>query len=699
MSRSAPTGAGLADRFFEFSLLGLVASGYLALAGSGYLGIPVVLLTGAGLVVRALTIAGFLRVEPSHRFITAVTLLYLAFYPVDYFLISKDFLRATVHVVCFLAVAKILAAKTNRDYVCVKIIAFLELLAAAVLSTSLTFFVFLALFLLFGVATFTSAEICRGTRGTAVVASGGLRRFHCRLAALSIFIAAGVLSLTGAFFFVLPRTANAAFRHIAPERYHLPGFSNEVRLGAIGEVLQQNTPVMHVRLVSEDRPLHLKWRGAVLSQFDGKRWFNFQNGGSMIPVRGGQAILGTDDERRRDSRILTYEVQLRSLGTDSLFFTGIPIAVSINAPRILRTSTGAYRLGYGGSDGLRYIGYSLPASDAAPGAAPSAEMDYLQLPPLDSRIEALARRVTAGIDSDLGRVQAIEKHLRTAYGYTLDLPEEERADPLAQFLFERRRGHCEYFASTMAVMLRTLGVPSRVVTGFHGGVFNPISGWHVIRTSDAHSWVEVWLPGRGWRIFDPTPPDPSPKAAFVWMKLFLYMDAAETFWRDWVVNYDRERQVFLATRMGNSSRGWGTAWFDRVRDFAAGWKSRIVGWVTAYGPLGLGIAAAVLLAYRYGSRILRICRTRAGVLRASRGEAQVSDAALLYSRMLRLLERRGLRKPPWLTPAEFAAVMPASETASIVRDFTAAYNELRYGGKLAAAPRISALLERLQSAG
>ena len=81
------------------------------------------------------------------------------------------------------------------------------------------------------------------------------------------------------------------------------------------------------------------------------------------------------------------------------------------------------------------------------------------------------------------------------------------ADPLAYFLFERKKGHCEYFASSMAVMLRTLGIPSRVVTGFQSGVYNPMTGWQVIRASDAHSWVEAWIDGRGWTTFDPTPFD------------------------------------------------------------------------------------------------------------------------------------------------------------------------------------------------
>ena len=100
---------------------------------------------------------------------------------------------------------------------------------------------------------------------------------------------------------------------------------------------------------------------------------------------------------------------------------------------------------------------------------------YLQLPSLDGRIPALARRWTSPFTTDLERVRSIERRLRSDYGYTLELPSHEVADPLAYFLFERRKGHCEYFASAMTVMLRTIGIPARLATGFQSGIYNPMT--------------------------------------------------------------------------------------------------------------------------------------------------------------------------------------------------------------------------------
>ena len=96
-------------------------------------------------------------------------------------------------------------------------------------------------------------------------------------------------------------------------------------------------------------------------------------------------------------------------------------------------------------------------------------------------------------------------YLKTRFGYTLQLPRTPVNDPIANFLFERKQGHCEYFASSMAVMLRTLGIPSRVVNGFRSDEFNDLTGNYVVRAKDAHSWVEAYFPGYGWQTFDPTP--------------------------------------------------------------------------------------------------------------------------------------------------------------------------------------------------
>jgi hypothetical protein len=162
------------NRFFEFSLLGMLAAGYFAVAGSGYLDWPTSALTLLALSLRGLMLAGVVDFQVSGRLASRLALLYIAFYPVDFFYVSASFLKATVHLVFFVAILKILTAKSNRDYSYVKMIAVLELMAAAILSTSLNFFGFLALFLLFAIATFSSGEVRRSAPRRRAVARGGL---------------------------------------------------------------------------------------------------------------------------------------------------------------------------------------------------------------------------------------------------------------------------------------------------------------------------------------------------------------------------------------------------------------------------------------------------------------------------------------------------------------------------------------------
>jgi transglutaminase-like putative cysteine protease len=691
------------DRYFELSVLGLVLSGYLAVLGSGYLDAPTAVFTALGFGLRVLMMTRSFRFEVSGRVTAALTLAYAAFYPVDYFVLSRDFVTATVHLVFFLAVLKVLTARATRDYVFLGVIGFLEMLAASILSANVTFFVFLALFLVFAVATFASAEIRRSMHKPRNLARSGSRRLSWRLAALTVSMSVGILLLTVGLFFLLPRTAQAAFRHLVPERYHLPGFSNEMTLGEIGEIQQRQTAVMHVRMTGNHHVAGLKWRGMSLAEFDGKRWFNRPEPGTPLRVSHGLLQLADPRQQWRPGIHIQYEVQLSSMASDVLFFAGRPEVVQVNSPLVIRTAGGSLRLGVPNTEGLRYGADSLledssvpeepPAPDEPP---PSVRRTYLQLPRLDPRIPPLARRVTEDAATDEGRARAIERYLRDHYRYTTRLPQRPAADPLAHFLFERRAGHCEYFASAMAVMLRTLGIPSRVVTGFQSGIYNPVSGWYVVRASDAHSWVEGYLPRRGWTTFDPTPPSADRPSASVWARLGFYLDAADTFWQEWVLDYNLEHQLILATRMEDSGRTFGAAWVYRVRISARRWRAASIAWGRRYGPAAAGSLLLLLALWLAGPRLWAWWRTMNRVRQVQRGAACSGDATLLYRRMLRLLKTHGFEKPPWITPAEFASMLPASHTAALVVDFTAAYNSLRFGGDAGAAPRMMDLLGRIE---
>ncbi len=689
------------ERFFEFSLFGMVASGYGALAFSGELHPTITALAAAVLSLRVLVLAGRLRVAANSRWVTGAVLAYLGFYPFDYLYLSEDFLRATVHLVLVLAALKVLTAASERDKAYVLVIAVLELVAASMLSTRLTFLAFLGLFLGCAVATFASWEIRRSLASPGAVARAAADRLALQLATLTAAVTLGILVLTSFLFFLLPRTARAAFRHLWPDRLFLTAFSNEVRLGEIGEIKQQATPLLHARIPGETRLGTLKWRGTALGEFDGRRWYNSADPGQAIRIREKQVILAGDDQRRRRGRRINYEVQMRPFTSDFLFIAGLPEALRIDSPLLIRTRSGSYRLGAPSPELVRYgvYGFLEEAADDPPLTPPPLSAEerslYLRLPPLDPRVYELARRLTAGHTSDFDKASAIENHLRDQYQYSMRLAEREPADPTAYFLFERRAGHCEYFASAMAVLLRAAGIPSRVATGFLGGVFNPLSGWYVIRASDAHSWVEAYLAGAGWVSFDPTPPDPAAAQPGLWMRLLLVADAAETFWNEWVLQYDPDRQMTLAARIEQRRRalslnGWGEA----IRL----WRRGAV-WVELRLAFFGGLAAAAAALWLAGPPAARWLLAQRRARRIGRGQVNAGDARILYQRLLEDLRRRGIEKPPGLTPAEFAQSLPDERLRGLVAEFTGAYNALRFGGQTAAAPRMLAILRQFRRRG
>ncbi len=690
-----------AERFFQFSLLGLVASGYLAVAGSGHLDLPTLVLTAAGLAARGLVILGVLRLRVSARVVTAATLAYIGFYPLDYRFISRDFLAATIHLVFFLAVVKVLTARTRRDHFYVSAIAFLELLAAALLSTNLNFFAFLGLYMLFAIAGFTSAEIRRSTEKPWKVARSGWKRLEWRLAVLSVTVSLAILSLTAGLFFLLPRTANVALRRWMGSREPSPGFADQVNLGDIGAIKLRSTPLMHVRIYNERGRMYLKWRGQTLADFDGAKWSNSSEAGEVLKTEHGRVFLVDDEERRRPGRRLLYSVTLRALDSDILFFASSPEALNANTLSVIRTAAGSYRLGTGFSDGIKYEAISRLPSERGLDPPPVPKLDrparrqYLALPPLDGRIAALAERVAPARLSDAARARAIEQHFQSGYTYSLEMPSQKPRDPLTHFLFETRRGHCEHFASSMAVMLRAIGIPARLVTGFQSGVYNPISGQYVMRASDAHSWVEAYLEGHGWVAFDPTPAGAAPDVGSLWARLGMYLDAADTFWQDWVVGYSLDQQLSLATQMELSSRRFSLRWVAQLSESAAWSVDEAEALLVRYGPAVVVLAVAAMVGLLAGPRIGRRLRDAIRVSRVRSGEARISDATLMYSRMLAILRRRGYEKPAWYTAAEFLRTLPDTEQA-LATPFVEAYNELRFGGRLESAARLPVLLDRIE---
>lgn len=676
------------ERFFQFSLLGLIASAWFALAGSGYLDLPTLAFTFAGLLLRAAMAFGLVRFRIPPQVVSVAAMGYIVFFPIDLYFLSHEFLATIVHGICFLATVKILAAQSNRDYVWTGIVSFVGLIAAAILSVRSSFFAYLALYAVFAIAAFTSAEIRRGLeRNQTHVATPARVRVNWRLAVMAIAATCGLLFITLGLFLMVPRTARIAAL-LFPNAPRLTGFSNVVDLGGFGKISRDNRPVLHI--LSYGKPLQpdLKWRGAALSLFDGKRWSEPVRGGRIIPaVHGYAEIAGLDQRSRRDADRMIYRVDVQNSGIGTLFIAGIPEFVNADVRDLLLTPEGALRVAGPGASGesLRYqvsaySGQPLPAP-----LTPAERARDLALPPLDVRIYALARR-WSGDGPPLDRALRIQEHLKKDFRYTLDGPDHPVRDPLADFLFVRKQGYCEYFASAMAVMLRAEGIPARVATGFQNGYYNDVSGLYVVLASNAHAWVEGWIDGV-WRTFDPTPPAPRQEGAGLMSRLNMYLDAADHAWQEWIVSYDLSHQAAIAARLEAALHGWSHP------STALSVPGRMKWWAMTLLGAVLAIAAGVV----FGPRAWRAWRGRMRVRRIVRGGGSPSDASILYQRMLEILARRGYQKPPWFTPVEFVRHLPREQKGS-VSAFTEVYNSIRFGGDVTATARLAGLLQEFERA-
>jgi hypothetical protein len=716
-------GAGSAERFFQWSLYLLLVVGFAALMGTNKLDSP-----SLGLVIPALLLRGFFLLARktytiSERWTTLLTLLYFAFYAADYFYFSQSFINATVHMVLFSMVIKIFSVRRDRDLIYLAILSFLMLLAAAVLTVDTLFLLTFSLFILVAIATFISMEMRRSeqqTVGAGILPKDDIR-FHSSLAGISAILGLLTLAGTALIFFILPRVNNSGYlRNFGIQNSLVTGFSSEVTLGGIGQIQQSSNVVMHIQVQYGKLPQSPKWRGMTLANFDGRHWWN----GPEMPTLHGLNNAPLDltrisnfsfySDRRTTPRLqtLSYRVVMEPMGLNIFFLAPVPLTIRGDYRNVEIKADGSIfdsHVGDGGESDHTVGVYSADADtrDPEPQVLDSNSTDYpphiatlyLQLPSLDPRIPQLARQVTASATSNYRRAREIEGYLQSNFGYTLQLPGMREADPLARFLFERKKGHCEYFASSMTVMLRTLGIPARVVNGFRGGEYNDLTNSYIVREKDAHSWVEAYFPEYGWVTFDPTPSGPGEAPPTGWSRMALYMDAARQMWREWIVNYDFGHQMKLRTELstttGNvqsSFRLWLLRQYFRIVKLIGNWQRRL----ESLSPKQMALCCVLLgllLAMPFVPRALRTFQKSRALRNPQR--APRTSASFWYLRMLKLMARRGVRKGPSQTAEEFASAIPDPQIRHDVVLFTEHYERARFDESVKDAQRLPDLYEEI----
>jgi len=701
-------------RYFEVALYLLVLIGFLTLVSTHGLDAPSTLLVAAALIVRGYVLATNRTLLIPERWTSGLTIAYVPFYVLDYFLLSQQFVSTTVHLVLFLTVMRLFSARRDRDHYFLAVIAFLMVLASAVLTVDSTFLFAFSIFMLCAIATFILLEMKRTSAKSTVSAEElnngkGERRLVISLVGIAPVILLLILLTATAIFFVLPRLSTGYLSAFSPSGAISTGFSDHVELGNIGEIQQSNTVVMHVEIVGEQQGTYTQnWRGVALSVFDGTSWSNPYHAFPLRPGMNQQFDLRSRDIRSKSplaldlSSQIHYRVLMEPLGINVFFLAPQPQALQ-GKYRVIATdrSRAVYDLDPEHPVSI-YDGWSSRNAPASPERIYTVEelSDYLQLPKLDPRIPELAAQVANISSSDYDKATSIEHYLKTKFSYTLQLPSTRHADPLAHFLFERKQGHCEYFASAMAVMLRTLKIPSRVITGFTTNEFNDITSQYIIRSSDAHAWVEAYFPERGWVTFDPTPSSGAyPQRG--WGRISMYTDAMASFWREWIVNYDVAHQYTLSQQtvqkgrhMAYQIRRWFHNQYQQMLAWAHNAANRISlspgGWTGRL--LLIGTLLFLLLNLR------RLWQAVQKFMLTTRPDKSPRMAASLwYEKMLRRVERNGWHKKDTQTPAEFASSIRDEPLRRLVFVFTSRYEGARFGGSAEDAQELPELYQEVVS--
>jgi transglutaminase-like putative cysteine protease len=505
----------------------------------------------------------------------------------------------------------------------------------------------------------------------------------------------------------------------------IAGFTDEVKLGMHGVISTDNQTVVlraqipPIEAIASDQAREraiaaLYWRGTVYDTYDKGQWLRSRDEQTRTrlgtlqspslsreywvsppleehPARGRKAALEGTVEHTVEIVALSHPVAF-ALDRPVLFdipapapgaFTAVDLEprwsdeVSLRMFRVNPANPFDRHQAMTEFLGARYRAFSRLADRAHPDRRslaieqlrPGALDNYLRVPAsLSARLLGVSNEIMAGHATPVARVQAVVAWLRRTHGYTTNLKRNASiADPLEDFLFAEKDGHCEYFASAAAILLRMGGVPTRYVNGFLGGEWNDLRQAVTVRENRAHSWVEAYLGQEGWVRVDATPA----LARGSHMSAFRQVvDAAELFWGRWVVEYSASQQLLLAQKLGHklgfSARGYGGGGQHR------GALSRRQALIAA----GLLVLAIALIGQRK-----RFGRWRWSDRAADIGQRPQAPIERVYHATLKRLAAAGQPRLPTETPHEYLERLRATklEGAAVLAQLTELYSSSCYG--------------------
>ena len=528
------------------------------------------------------------------------------------------------------------------------------------------------------------------------------KRFLAALSGLALFVLVG----SALFFFLFPRLGIGFFFAQTRGNHAVTGFGTDAQLGNFGQIKTNAEVVARVMFPKDPERLQhpVRLRGTSFESFVGNGWTRPQDSARdlLMDMEGRYMLPWAGQVDPTTERTCEAEVFLEPLGQDTKVLFAPPRTKTVQildarfdvyrgrTRRVARTATGdlTYRLSsaFTKAPPDMALHYAVEVIESRDEVKDDARLDAAEGEPnegfaqrwtavpqdLDPRIATLAKSLAGAGATRYRKVLNIENGLRAGWKYSL-AGDQDNDKPLTDFLFTKKYGHCEYFATAMTLMVRSLGIPARVVHGFSGGVYNGFGNYRMIREADAHSWVEVFFVDVGWRTFDPTPPGgqvaPEDEGVGAWLRQAA--DGASMLWYQWVVEYDLERQVGLVKDMakflpGNVKGGIGGLGDPTTRAGRQFNKAQIQRLLAA----GAALAAVAGLAYA-------LWWTRRRRLAAHVWDARLDRAT---RGLQRALEKAGLERAAWETWHVVSARVRAAdaEVGAAVASFAVAYDEARY---------------------
>jgi transglutaminase-like putative cysteine protease len=506
--------------------------------------------------------------------------------------------------------------------------------------------------------------------------------------ATTCLLSVPIFLFTAVLFVAFPRVGLSLLLLNHPPKGRMVGFSDKVDLGEVGVL--RSDPSIALRFDVPDLPdppptrLTLRLRGTAFDRYDGRRWERTHRSNL-----GGETTEILPVVRRPQPRDRKITIDLEPIDPPVVFLPPrtVALALRMNQQAVLgdptllvRSTEGEIRYQGSESRGIRYDAYIAGEREPIVEVLPAQErVRYLDIPAdLPKRIGDLAHRWTDAIPSPYLKAKAIEEHLKHDFRYDTNSPSGGKPQPVDHFLFESKRGHCEFFSTAMALMLREIGIPSRNVTGFVGGTYNRFGHYYAVREGDAHSWVEAYFddPIRGWVTFDPTPtsgaqPLQDTTGAYVYLRDLL--EALSQRWNRYVIGYDLKTQIRIFEDMSRR--------YERLRD-KTGANRGVMERMTRAPVLAIGLLVVAAGLYYLWKRRRGPRAHKAEAEPTPRVDPQLEVAASLYRSLELALSMQGISRPPSLPPLRHAEELVAKShpLADDVLELTNVYIEARYGG-------------------